>query len=106
MGGRGGNHIAMGHGEALRQTDQAASRLACEGELTKAGGLMSYWFDPIDVYAQAATYIDRILRGASAADLPVQQPTKYALIINLKTAKALGLTVPPSMLDLADEVIE
>jgi putative ABC transport system substrate-binding protein len=67
---------------------------------------MSYWFDPVDLYAQAASYIDRILRGASPADLPVQQPTKYSLVINLKTAKALGLTVPPSMLDLADEVIE
>jgi putative tryptophan/tyrosine transport system substrate-binding protein len=74
--------------------------------LVRAGGLMSYFFDPIDVHVQAASYIDRILRGASPADLPVQQPTKYSLIINLKTAKALGLTVPPSMLDLADEVIE
>jgi putative tryptophan/tyrosine transport system substrate-binding protein len=72
----------------------------------KAGGLISYFFDPIDVCSQAASYVDRILRGASPADLPVQQPTKYSLIINLKTAKALGLTVPPSMLDLTDEVIE
>ena len=72
----------------------------------RAGGLMSYWFDPVEVHAQAASYIDRILKGASPADLPVQEPTKYSLIINLKTAKALGLTVPPSMLDLADEVIE
>ena len=58
------------------------------------------------MHAQVASYIDRILKGASPADLPVQEPTKYSLIINLKTAKALGLTVPPSMLDLADEVIE
>jgi putative ABC transport system substrate-binding protein len=72
----------------------------------KSGALISYWFDPVEVHAQAASYIDRILRGASPAELPVQQPTRYSLIINLKTAKALGLTVPPSMLDLADEVIE
>jgi putative ABC transport system substrate-binding protein len=72
----------------------------------KSGGLISYWFDPVDVHGQAASYIDRILKGASPADLPVQQPTKYSLVINLKTAKALGLTVPPGMLDLADEVIE
>ena len=74
--------------------------------LVKAGALISYWFDIIDVHAQAASYIDRILKGASPADLPVQQPTKYSLVINLRTARALGLTVPPSMLDLADEVIE
>jgi putative ABC transport system substrate-binding protein len=72
----------------------------------KAGALLSYWFDQVALYAQAASYIDRILKGASPADLPVQEPTKYSLIINLKTAKALGLTVPPNMLDLADEVIE
>jgi len=70
------------------------------------GGLITYWFDAVELHAQAASYIDRILRGASPADLPVQQPTKYSLVINLKTVKALGLTVPPSMLDLADEVIE
>jgi len=75
-------------------------------DLVRAGGLISYWFDPIDVHAQAASYIDRILKGESPADLPVQRPTKYSLIINLKTAKALGLTVPPGMLDLTDEVIE
>jgi putative ABC transport system substrate-binding protein len=75
-------------------------------ELARAGGLMAYAFNTVEVHAQAASYIDRILRGDSPADLPVQQPTKFSLIINLKTAKALGLTVPPNMLDLADEVIE
>jgi putative ABC transport system substrate-binding protein len=71
-----------------------------------AGALMSYMFDPVDLHAQAASYIDRILKGGSPAVLPVQQPTKFSLIINLKTAKALGLTVPPVVLDNADEVIE
>jgi putative ABC transport system substrate-binding protein len=75
-------------------------------DLAKAGGLLSYWYDSVELTAQAASYIDRILRGASPADLPVQYATKYSLIINLKTAKTLGLTIPPSMLDLADEVIE
>jgi putative tryptophan/tyrosine transport system substrate-binding protein len=76
------------------------------GSDPRAGALMSYSFDTVDLFAQAASYIDRILKGASAADLPVQQPTKYSLVINLKTVKALGLIVPPSILDLADEVIE
>ena len=62
--------------------------------------------NPVDLHAQAASYIDHILRGASPADLPVQQPTKYSLIVNLKTANALGLTVPERLLALADEVIE
>jgi putative ABC transport system substrate-binding protein len=75
-------------------------------ELVRAGGLISYFYDPVDAHAQAASYVDRILKGANPADLPIQQPTKYSLIINLKTAKALGLSVPPAVLAAADEVIE
>jgi putative ABC transport system substrate-binding protein len=71
-----------------------------------SGGLMSYGTNTIVVWRQGASYVDRILKGAKPGDLPAQFPTKYELVINLKTAKALGLTVPPLMLGRADDVIE
>jgi putative ABC transport system substrate-binding protein len=75
-------------------------------EFVEAGGLMSYGPNFLTLYRRAADFVDKILRGAKPADIPVEQPTRFDLIINLKTARELGLTVPPGMLDLADEVIE
>jgi putative tryptophan/tyrosine transport system substrate-binding protein len=96
--------------QARRVADLAAQhRLPAMYELrpmVEAGGLISYGADIVDIWRRAAVYVDKILRGAKPADLPVEQPTKFELVINLKAAKALGLTIPPSLMLRADEVIE
>ena len=109
-----GGLIVVGSGFAIAQRDLIVTLAArhklpavyFERSFAAAGGMISYGPDYIDQYRQAAGYVDRILKGEKPADLPVQAPTKYETVLNLKAAKALGITVPPSVLARADEVIE
>jgi len=77
-----------------------------QSDYPRDGGLLSYGVDTVDTFRRAATYVDRILRGAESSELPVQQPTKFEFVINLNTGKALGLTIPETLLATADEVIQ
>jgi len=101
---------AMFFSERRRLLDLSAkNRLPAvypQREFVDAGGLMAYGPSLADLFRRAATYVDKILKGAKPADLPVEQPTKFELVINLKTAKSLGLTIPSSLLQRADEVIQ
>ncbi len=107
--------IVMGRGMGRRQTLQQVAELAAKHRLPAmyslqryvfAGGLMSYATNRLDLYRRAATYVDKILKGAKPGDLPVERPTKFELIINLKAAKQIGVTIPPEVLFRADKVIK
>jgi putative ABC transport system substrate-binding protein len=101
---------AMFFGRRKEIADLAASNrlplLAHLREFADAGGLMTYGPNVLELHRRAATYVDKILKGAKPADLPVEQPTKFDLVINLKTARTLGVTIPPSLLVRADHIIE
>jgi putative ABC transport system substrate-binding protein len=111
---RNGGVIVSASGMAQQQRHEIVALIArhrlpaiyFNGVFVKAGGLLSFGLDFVDQYRRAAGYVDRILKGESPADLPIQMPLKYQTMVNLKTAKALGLTIPPALLARADEVIE
>ena len=109
-----GSLLVQASGLLIRHSQRVAelvarSRLPAVYDLqffVNAGGLTSYSADAVEIWRRAAIFVDRILKGAKPSDLPIEQPTKFELVINLKTAKALGLTIPPSLLLRADQVIE
>ena len=112
--GKAGAVIVARDGLFVRQAQQITElalknrlpSISEQAEHAEAGGLMSYGVNQREQFRRAATYVDKILKGAKPADLPVEQPTKFELVINRKTAKALGLTIPNSLLISADKVIE
>jgi putative ABC transport system substrate-binding protein len=111
---RGGGLVAISDSFTFVHRAQIISQAArsnipaiyWRSDFVRDGGLLSYGPDNLDIFRRSASYVDRILRGAKAADLPVQQPTKFELAVNLKSARALGLVVPPALLARADKVIE
>jgi putative ABC transport system substrate-binding protein len=102
------NFVNDKHGQAIVHfaTARRLPSMFQDEEIIKKGGLLSYYTDWLSLRRRAATYVDKILKGANPADLPIEQPSKFKLVISLKTAKALGLTIPPSIIVRADEVIE
>jgi putative ABC transport system substrate-binding protein len=107
----GGALVVLGGGFQVAPIISAAARnnvpaVYSVSDFARGGGLLSYGFDLVDRYRRAATYVDRILRGEKAGDLPVQFATKFEMVVNRKTATALGLAIPPSIMLRADEVIE
>ena len=103
-----GSALSSAHGDLIvaLATRHKLPAVYFSRQFVDGGGLISYGPDTVDQFRRAASYVDRILKGEKPGDLPVQVPTKYELVINLKTAKALGLTIPPAVLSRADEVIE
>jgi putative ABC transport system substrate-binding protein len=105
----GGGLVVMPGGPALIRSAAARNNVPAVyafSEAPRDGGLLSYGSDPLDIWRRAASYVNRILRGEKPGDLPVQLPTKFEMVVNRKTATALGLAIPPSILLRADEVIE
>ena len=101
-----GAQVLVHYGRGAQEADGVVAEMHDVREDVEAGGLVSYGPNFSDQYRRAAEYVDKILRGTKPGDLPVEQPTKFELVINLTTAKALGLNIPPSLLSLANDLIE